>query len=345
MPITRPVLADVARLAGVSAMTVSNVMNGRTGVAEATRERVLVAADQVGYVPNLAARGLVRGRTNLVGVISHDLTVQYAWEIVRGISDALADEGLEVLISATYQDATRELERVRLLSTGLVDGLILIGPVLEEETLQALLASRVPCVVIDPRSLATPLSCIVVDNYDGARTATAHLVNLGHERIGLIAGDPAHDSAAERRRGYVDALAAAGIEPDESLEAVGYFTQAGGFAAALHLLGLEHPPTAMFATADLSAMGAIDAARSRGLAVPGDLSVVGFDDIPQAAQSFPPLTTVRQPLEECGRAAVAILQAQIAGDAVAGTRMELATALVVRDTAGTPAHPLGGSRA
>lgn len=331
--VSRPVLGDVARLAGVSAMTVSNVMNGKQGVAETTRKRVLDAAAAVGYVPNLSARGLARGRTNLIGVISHDLTVQYAWEIVRGITDQLAEVGLEILISATYQDASRELERVRFLTTGLVDGLILIGPVLEAETFDALKAASTPSVIVDPRKLDVDHPRVFVDNYGGARAAVDHLIALGHTRIALLEGDPTFDSSRDRRRAYEDALAAASIPLDPQLYGRGDFTQSGGFTATMGLLELPERPTAIFATADVSAMGAIDAARARGLDVPNELSVVGFDDIPQAQVAFPALTTVRQPLEDSGRQAVQMLLQLIAGEPLAEDFIQLPTTLVLRETA------------
>ncbi|WP_223692043.1 LacI family DNA-binding transcriptional regulator [Leifsonia poae] len=339
MSLSRPVLTDVARIAGVSPMTVSNVMNGKAVVAESTRRKVLDAAESIGYVPNIAARGLARGRTNLIGVISHDLTVQYAWSIVQGITNELADEGVELLLSVTYQDASREVERIRFLTSGLVDGVILIAPALEPEALTVLASSRVPAVVIDPRRLDVPLPRVIADNYAGARSAVDHLTSLGHRRIAIIDGDASFDSAAERHRGYADGLLAAGITPDPALTAVGDFTQSRGFAAALELLDQPLPPTAIFATADVSAMGAVDAARSLGLDVPRDLSVVGFDDIPQSAQSFPALTTVRQPLEVMGHRAVRMLIDLIDGGAATPDPVRLPTELVVRETV-SPARTL-----
>src|SRR4051794_4094993 len=151
MASNRPRLADVARAAGVSAMTVSNVLNGRPGVAEATRQRVLEAARALGYTPNLQARALAGGRTRMIGLISHHLTVQYAGEVIRGIADELADVGYELIISASYQDASRERERIAFLTGGMVDGLLLLAPVLEPDALDALVSAKVPAVVMDPR--------------------------------------------------------------------------------------------------------------------------------------------------------------------------------------------------
>ncbi len=332
MPVARPILSDVARIAGVSAMTVSNVINGKANVAEATRARVLAAAAEVGYVPNLAARGLARGRTNLVGVVSHDLTVQYAWSIVQGITNELADSGAELLLSATYQDASREVDRIRFLTSGLVDGVILIAPALETDALEVLATSRVPAVLVDPRRLDTPLPRVTADHYAGALLAVESLLSRGHRRIGIVDGDPSFDSARERHRGFVDALARAGIPADDTLAAPGYFTQAGGFEAGLALLDRPSPPTAIFATADVTALGVIDAARALGLDVPGDVSVVGFDDIPQAAQSYPALTTVRQPLEEMGHMAVRMVNALVDGTRDESDLVVLPTNLVERNT-------------
>lgn len=336
MSVSRPVLTDVARIAGVSPMTVSNVMNGKVGVAEGTRRKVLEAAESIGYVPNIAARGLARGRTNLIGVISHDLTVQYAWSIVQGITTELADGGIELLLSVTYQDASREVERIRFLSGGLVDGIILIAPALEDDALAVLATAKIPAVVIDPRALDVALPRVIADNYTGARSAVEHLVSLGHTRIAIIDGDPSFESSAERHRGYLDGLTAAGITPDPDLMAEGDFTQGLGFSATLELLRQDSPPTAIFATADVSATGAIDAARSLGVEVPRDLSIIGFDDIPQAALSFPALTTVRQPLEEMGHEAVRMLVALIEGGSAETTVVVVPTALVERDTVASP---------
>jgi LacI family transcriptional regulator len=339
----RVTIAQVAAEAGFSAMTVSNVLNDKPGASARTRQLVLETARRLGYVPNMAARGLKGGRTGLVGVVALDLTNQYALEVVRGIADELAEAEMEVLISATYQDAGRELERVGFLTNGLVDGVLLIAPVLEEATVNLLRTLGRPAVVIDPRRMDVDLPRVVVDNYNGTRAATEYLIGLGHRRIGYIGGDRDFDSATERRRGFTDAMQLSGLTVDQGLVSECDFSYAGGLRAAKELLA-EKPPTALLAASDLIAFGAIDAARSLNLDVPGRLSVVGFDDLPQAAQSFPGLTTVRQPLHDMGAAAVRMLLAQI-GDTPSSTdRVQLETSLVVRGSASSPAPaPVGAT--
>jgi LacI family transcriptional regulator len=331
----RVTLADVAAEAGVSPMTVSNVVNERPGVSEATRRRVLAVASEMGYVPNLSARGLARGRTNLVGVLTHDLTSQYALEIVRGIADELAAAELEALISATYQNSAREQERLAFLTQDLVDGLILIAPVLEPATLELIQNRSRPTVVIDPRRIDIDLPRITVDNYHGTRAATEHLIQLGHTRIAYIAGDPDFDSSSSRLRGYHDALRVAGMGVDDRLIVQGDFSRASGAHLAEALLAKEQP-TAIVAAADVMALGAIDAARAAGVGVPADVSVVGFDDIPQAEESFPKLTTVRQPLHEMGQTGARMLLSLIEGKRPLLEHVEFATTLVVRATTAAP---------
>jgi LacI family transcriptional regulator len=331
----RVTIAQVAAAAGVSAVTVSNVINGRPGASEKTRQVVMAAVQQLGYTPNLAARGLKGGRTSLVGVLALDLTNQYSLEIVRGIADELATVEMEVLISATYQDAGREADRVRFLTNGLVDGLLFIAPVLDEATLHVLRGSGRPAVVIDPRRFDVQIPRVVVDNYRGSRDATRHLIELGHRRIAYIGGDEDFESSAERRRGFLDAMNLAGVEVNPELMREVAYSYDGGTCAATELL-VDPMPTAIVAAGDLMAFAAIDVARSRGLEIPLELSVVGFDDLPQARQSFPGLTTVRQPLHDMGVAAVRMLLAQLDGRPAVTDRMQFDASLIVRGSTTAP---------
>jgi LacI family transcriptional regulator len=332
----RVTIAQVAEAAGVSAMTVSNVLNGKPGASEATRRRVQDAAERLGYRPNVSARNLKSGRTGLIGVMTLDLTNQYGLEIVRGIADALAVAEQEVLINATYQDAVRERDRVEFLARGLVDGVLMVAPVLEEQTVEVLLQSKLPCVIVDPRRLDVPVPRVSVDNYHGMREGTQHLIDLGHRRIGYIRGEEDLESSGIRFQGYADAMKLAGIEVDERLVATCDFSYNCGFRTAARLIS-EHRPTAVVAGADLIALGAIDAARAHGLDVPAEFSVVGFDDLPQAAQSFPGLTTVRQPLHEMGQLAAQALLTLVEGQPLLMGHMQLPTNLVVRASSAAPA--------
>ena len=332
----RVTIAQIAEEVGVSAMTVSNVLNGKPGASEETRRRVTQVAERLGYQPNLSARNLKGGRTGLVGVITLDLTNQYGLEIVRGIAEELASVEREMLINATYQNATREKDRVEFLARGLVDGVLMVAPVLEDQTVTFLRQATLPCVIIDPRKLDVSLPRVSVDNYQGMRKGTQHLIDLGHTRIGYICGEPDMDSTSIRCSGYRDALRLAGLEVDERLVASCDFSYACGFRAATTMIE-DFAPTAIVAGADLIALGAIDAARAQGLDVPSEFSVVGFDDLPQAAQSFPGLTTVRQPLHDMGQTGARALLSLIDGQQLLMDRLILPTELVVRNSTAAPA--------
>jgi len=332
---SRVTIAQVAEEAGVSAMTVSNVINGKPGASEETRRRVMETAARLGYQPNVSARSLKSGRTGLIGVITLDLTNQYGLEILRGVADELASVEQELLINATYQNAVRERERVEFLARGLVDGVLMVAPVLEDETVEVLRRRNLPCVIIDPRRISTPLPRLSVDNYQGMRVGTQHLIDLGHTRIAYMRGEEDLESTSIRFRGFQDAMRLAGLEVDERLIARCDFSYACGFRTAARLIG-DHRPTAIVAGADLMALGAIDAARAHGLNVPTDFSVVGFDDLPQAAQSFPGLTTVRQPLHDMGQMAARALMSIIEGQPLLMEHMRLPTNLVVRNSTAAP---------
>jgi len=331
----RVTVAQVAEEAGVSAMTVSNVLNGRAGASEETRRRVLGAAERLGYQPNLSARNLKGGRTGLVGVMTLDLTGQYGLEIVRGIADELACDEREMLISATYQDAVRERERVEFLARGLVDGVLMVAPVLEDDTMELLRRKNLPCVVIDPRRLDVPLPRVTVDNYGGMRQGTQHLLDLGHTRIAYLRGIADLESSAVRYQGFRDALRLAGADAGESMVAESDFSYTQSFRVASAMIA-GHRPTALVAGGDLIAFGAVDAARACGLRVPGEFSVVGFDDLPQAAQMFPALTTVRQPLHEMGKIAARMLLSLLDGRPLLLQNMQIPTELIVRGTTAPP---------
>jgi LacI family transcriptional regulator len=337
----RVTIARVAEEAGVSAMTVSNVLNGRAGASEETRRRVMDAAARLRYQPNVAARNLKIGRTGLVGVMTLDLTAQYSLEIIRGIAEELASDEREMLINATYQDAARERERVDFLTRGLVDGVLMVAPVLEDDTMEVLRRKGLPCVVVDPRRIDIPLPRVTVDNYGGTRQGTQHLLDLGHTRIAYIRGDADLESSTVRYQGFRDALRLAGVDVDERMVAECDFTYTQGFRIASALI-TEHRPTALVAGADLIALGAVDAARVCGLRVPDEFSVVGFDDLPQASQTFPALTTVRQPLHDMGQLAARMLSNLIDDRPLHMEHMRMPTELILRGTTAPP--PNGEAR-
>lgn len=334
-------ITDVARHAGVSTMTVSRALNNTGYVAEGTRQRVLAAVENLGYVVNASARSLKGGRTNVLGMVVGDLSLQFFTEIVRGASDAARDAGLNLLLYTTASRPEQERSSVAALTSGLSDGLIIVLPRNPEAYLKQLEASRVPVVLINHREVDTHLPSVGADNYEGARAAAEHLVALGHRRIGFITGTTHSDQSHERERGYREVLEGAGLE---HLVVPGDFTQPRGFAAAHELLALREPPTAVFAGNDLSAFGVIEAVKDRGLSVPGDVSVVGFDDIPMASQVHPALTTVRHPLHDLGEAAVRLLLRLLSGLELRAeeAQLELASELIVRASTAPPAERTKG---
>jgi LacI family transcriptional regulator len=230
---------------------------------------------------------------------------------------------------------------VEFLSRGLVDGVLMIAPALEDDTMELLRRKRLPCVVIDPRNIDVPLPRVTVDNYGGMRQGTEHLLGLGHTRIAYLRGNPDLESSAVRFQGFHDALRLAGVDVHESLVAESDFVYTQSFRVASALIA-EQRPTALVAGGDLIALGALDAARACGLRVPEDLSVVGFDDLPQAAQTFPALTTVRQPLHEMGRLAAQMLLSLVDGRPLLMQNMQMPTELVVRGTTAPPSGRADG---
>jgi LacI family transcriptional regulator len=218
------------------------------------------------------------------------------------------------------------------------DGLVAILPHDDAPYLKALNEADVPVVVVDQRGVFPQYPSVASDNYEGARLAVQHLVELGHTRIAFISGDERLTAAQDRARGFNDAMRQQGLRPEASLTAIGRFSQAMGFKAASHLLKLKRPPTAIFAANDLSAFGAIAAAHELGMRVPDDVSIIGFDDVPMASQVYPPLTTIRQPLQQMGRSAVNILLARIAGIELPSDRITLPTDLILRNSTARPAE-------
>lgn len=327
----RVTLADIAHTIGVTKMTVSNVINNRPGVSQATRLRVLEAIAETEYVVNVAARGLAGGRTNLIGMVVPRLGWPFVAEVVAGASAVAEAAGFDVAVFSTSDDGEREKERVSLLQT-LADGVLLVLPHTNEKQLGMLERSGVPVVTV--ATLGTHR--VWADSYHGAVLATEHLLDLGHRRIAHIAGPEyftlGREDILERIKGYQDTLEGAGILFDPSLLVQGEFTREGGYSATQHLMQLQNPPSAIFASNDQSAFGALEAARELNIRVPEELSIIGFDDIPAATVTHPPLTTIRQPLQEIGERAMRMLLELMNHRNVISREILLPTSLVVRQS-------------
>lgn len=330
---------DVAREAGVSYSTVSRVVNNK-GVSADKRERVVKAMADLGYVANLQARSLAGGRTNIIGLLVHGLNVSYFGEIVRGIDDELGLRNYDLMLYTTHRRKLRESAYVTRLTRNLVDGLLLVLPRNTETYIEMLRQRHFPHVLVDDRGVNFSAPAVGATNQRGGYDATRYLLDLGHRRIGFITGDMTLGSAVERLEGYRLALTEAGLAVDPQLIAEGDFMQPKGYSAATQLLRLPQRPTAIFASNDVSAFGAMEAARVLGLRIPDDCSIIGFDDIPQASQVHPPLTTVRQPLAEMGRAAAQLLLTYIEQPDAPIQRIELPTELIIRESCRPPGATL-----
>lgn len=334
-------IADVAALAGVGAGTVSRVLNGSPKVSVATRERVLATIAELGYRPNPLAQGLSRGRCRTLGVVVPYFTTPSPVERLRGVASALEGGQHDLVIFNVETVAHRDDFLATLTRRDRADGLVLMSFPPPEDALARIVEAGVPVVLVDAR--ADGVDSVVIDDVAGGRLATEHLIGLGHERIAFIGGDPHQPlgfiSADERETGFRLAMAEAGLPVDDDLVQHGTHAREVAVALAKDLLRRPDPPTAVFATADIQALGVLEAARSLGVRVPDELSVIGFDDIELAA--YVGLTTVRQPLIESGRLGARLLLDALTGDTTPTARVhELPLEVVVRDTTG-PARGTG----
>ncbi len=332
----RATINDVARLAQVSKKTVSRVINQSPFVRQDTRDRVTAAIKELDFTPDPQARGLAFRRSFLVGLIYDQPSPTYVVNMQQGVLDALKGTGLELVVHPCSRDSDTLLEDIR----GFVErqrlfGVIMPPSVSEDERVIALLRELdCPYVRIASVSLDEPASMVVTNDGIGAAEAARHLADLGHRRIALVRGLALFRSSSVRGKGFVDALAERGIEMDPAYDVQGAYTFRSGVEAGHALLSLPEPPTAIFALNDDMAIGVMQAARERGLDLPRDLSVVGFDDLPMAARVWPNLTSVRLPIRDMGRMAAEKLLAPIRGvDPAKLDQTEVRPALVVRESA------------
>ena len=331
---------DVARLAGVSTATVSRALRGLPAVAEETRTRVITAAAALGYVASPSASRLAGGRTGAVGVVVPQVTRWFFATVVEAAEQALYEAGMDMLL---YNLGGREQSRRKLFQTDAlhkrVDGVVLVATPLHAEDLEVVAGLDLPGVTVSSGTPVPGWPSIGIDDVAAARTATTHLLRLGHTRVAHLAGGGEHEELAypahlERRRGYLEALRGVGLVPDPALDVQADFTVAGGYRAMRELLHRGEPPTGIFAGSDEMAMGAMRVLRTAGLRVPDDVSVIGIDDHDLAAALG--LTTVAQPAAEQGRRAAAMLMQTLLGHPVQEQRALLPTRLVVRESTAPP---------
>ncbi|GAA5179912.1 LacI family DNA-binding transcriptional regulator [Rugosimonospora acidiphila] len=327
----RVTITRIAQEAGVSVPTVSRVVNGRSDVSPATRERVEELLRRYGYRRRSGQRQ--QTAASLIDLVFNDLDSPWAVEIIRGVEDVAHGALIGTVVSAIHQRSASTRQWMRNLQARATDGVILVASDVQSPLHAELRRLNIPTVVIDPAGVpAHDVPTVGAANWSGGLAATEHLVSLGHRRIGFIAGPRQLQCSRTRLDGYRAGLEAAGIAVEDELIQQGDFYHESGFASAGRLLDLDDAPTAIFASSDQMAFGAYEAVRRRGLRVPDDVSVVGFDDLPEARWASPPLTTVRQPLSEMGTLAARTVLRLARGETIESLRFELATALVVRDS-------------
>ena len=334
-------IVEVAAQAGVSFGTVSRVINNDIHVKKETRERVLQTMQRLGFVANRQARSLAGGKSNSVGVLVPDLGTGYIGEIIRGIDTELSLTGLDLILYTTHRTASKEANYVANLATGMVDGLLLVLPRSPADFVGNLTRRKFPFVLIDHQGAGCDCPAVGATNWQGGYNATEYLIKLGHKRIGFITGSMDLGCALDRLAGYRSALRTYHIPEAPELVYEGTFFQPDGYAGASALLDLPAPPTAIFASNDVMAMGCMDAVRNRGLRIPDDVSIIGFDDIPQSAMVHPALTTIRQPLEQMGRVATQMLLDRIKNPEIVSNRIELPTELIIRESTSPPKDRAG----
>ncbi len=339
----RPTIADVARRAGVSTATVSNVMNERGRVGEQSRRRVRRAADAMGFRPDRLARGLRAGRTHVIGLLLGNIANPFYTEIAAGVVDGAARVGYHVFVGHTAADPVLQRNEAQALRDHRCDGLIFTAIVrADRPLLDELLRGGVPIVQVERRLPGLGADYVGIDDRAAGREIAGHLAQLGHRAIAIISGPHSSTASHERYLGMREGIRAAGLPLRRAHMQESELTREGGHAAARRLLAARPLPTAVACGNDMIALGAIDALIDHGLRIPGDIAVAGFDDMPFASSRLINLTTVQQPLQQLGSAAVELLLARLHDPGRAPVRMVLPHRLVVRTSSGSPVLRLPG---
>lgn len=322
-------IQDVAQTAGVSVSTVSRVLNGKADVASETQERILAVIEELGYAANLAARSMRSQKKNLISLIMPDIAYPFAFEVMKGVNRAVAESEFDLLVYTTGDvrksgRVSAEQKYVSLLTNSISDGVIVVAPAAAD------FKTGGPIVSIDPSMSYPNYPSVHATNYQGALDAMQYLVELGHRRIAFISGRPGLESSNRRLLGYRDALQRAGLPLDETLIASGDYTTDTGILCTRQLLALPNRPTAIFASNDQMAMGVYQVAQELGLRIPQDLSLVGFDNIPESR--YLGLTTVDQFIMDMGYVATQMLIKIINGVPLEDQTYRMQTRLVIRNS-------------
>lgn len=302
-----PTIADVARHAGVSPMTVSRVINGEASVRDQTRDRVNASIAALNYAPSPAARQLAGGEDTKIALVYSNPSSAYLSEFLMGSLDRASSLNVQLMVEK-FGEVISVPDMISHLRRGRISGIILPPPLCESEAMLAALADEgIPVVAVAPGMPKDGVASVCIDDFAAARAMTQHLIALGHKRIGFIKGNPDQSASERRYLGYLSALEEAGLLADPALIAQGLFTYRSGLEAAEKILSASPPPSALFASNDDMAAAAVAIAHARRLDVPGDLSICGFDDTPLATTIWPELTTIHQPISDMARSAVDML--------------------------------------
>ncbi len=330
-------IREVARRAGVSISTVSRVFNKSAFVDESTSEKVRSAALELRYAPNQAARSLIKNETRTIGLILPSVFGEYYSEVLSGMDHVASGADYDIMLSGSKSIGSKFEKSIRAMS-GRVDGLIIMSPTIGCEQLRALIPPYLPTVLMNAADASGSFTTVSVDNRGGAMLAVKHLIGLGHQRIAHIRGLDGSDDARLRAEGYRAAMQEAGLDRYIT-EVSGSFTIASGDPAIRALLALPERPTAVFAANDAMAIGTLPPLGAENVRVPDDIAIVGFDDLPRAQTTRPPLTTIRVDLATFGATAITEVIASIRQENnTAPERRTIGCELIVRSSCGTPRH-------
>ena len=328
-------IKDVAQLAEVSTATVSKVMNGSSRISTETIERVNQAIEKLNYRPNSIARSLRQNKTRTIGLLNNSKSNKntFVLQLMVGVEEEARAHGFSTFLCNSAASQAQEKEYLDMLLDKQVDGLIFLNNVVKNRALPDAVLGNTPFVFLNQYSSQPGYPSVIPDDYQGALTATEHLIKLGHTRVAFVNGRLKHEACAHRLRGYKDALNKAGLEPDSSLiEGQDTWNEEGGYKSAKRLLSLAQPPTAIFCANDSLAIGVLDSFKELGIAVPQDISLIGFDNSLAGQQKRPPLTSIALPFAEMGKLAVDLLVASLKGKEINQSIHYVACPLVKRES-------------
>ena len=324
---------DVVKKSGLSVVTVSRVINNASSVRKYYRDKVLKAMEELGYDPNFAARSLAKGKTGIIGLVLPVFKDEFFNAVVEEINTSLNESGYFLAMSLEERNGNAQVSNY-LFQEKRVDGIILLSPRFEDEYIIELMKKKIPFVLLDNQKIQSAASSVLIDNYKGGYRVTQHLIGLGHKKIAFISGSDLYLSNRERKRGYEEALKDAGIQPF-AIDGDQFDATVGSKVTA-KWLDSGHVPTAIFAADDNIMLGAYDAIRERGLDVPTDISLIGYDDDPLSSKLHPYFSTVKQPATEMGKKAVEILVQLIDKKFKENTLVMLEPELVLRKSTASP---------